>query len=170
MKQEVILKPALGIEWMQATILLDEKRERLNTVQMPEENVGKSLYYADYDIRVDFDEAGKVEFIEIRGGHDSSLCPVFNSLPLFEMEVAEVLKALEENYVVEERENGHSYIIPELELALWRERTEADVDGFIADMKADGIAVEGNEDIELERRMARYFESAAIGRKGYFTL
>lgn len=137
--------------------------------QVQAETILQSLYLANGDIRVDFDDAEKVEFIEIRGGCDSSFCPILQKILLFEMETAEVVRLLKENYSVEERENGHSYIIPELELALWRERIEADVDGFIADMEADGIAVEGNAEVELERKLARYFETVAIGRKGYFT-
>ncbi len=169
MKNEIIIKPLTGIEWIFGKIYLEEQRKGLNLLQAHAETILQSLYLANGDIRVDFDDKDTVEFIEIRGGCDSSFCPIFQKIPMFEMEAAEIVRLLKENYVVEERENGHSYIIQELELALWRERTEADVDGFIADMKADGIAVEGNADVELERKMARYFEAVAIGKKGYYT-
>ena len=169
MKNEIIIKPLTGIEWVQGNINLEEQRQSLNLPQVQAEKIRQSLYLGNGDIRVDFDEKDAVEFIEIRGGCDSSFCPIFQKIPLFELEAAEVVRLLKENYAVEERENGHSYVIPELELVLWRERTEADVEGFIADMKADGVTVEGNADVEIERKMAMYFETVAIGKKGYYT-
>lgn len=168
MKNEIIIKPGFGVEWIQGNITLGAQRNGWNPLQLQVETIGNSLYFSNGDIRVDFDEKDAVEFIEIRGGRDSSFCPVFHKMPLFEMEVTEVLKLLEAGYAVEVRENGHSYVVPELELALWRERTEADVEGFIEDMKKEGIAVEGNPDVEQERNMAHYFEAVSIGRKGYF--
>ena len=168
MRNEIIIKPLVGIEWAQGNILLGQQKKQLDISHLLPETVRQSLYLLGADIRVDFDGTDAVEFVEVRGGCGSLLCPVFDRMPLFEMEVTEVLKALREKYVVKERENGHMYVLTEWDIALWRERTEADVEGFVADMKADGVAAEGNPDVEAEWKLAKHFQVVSIGKKGYF--
>ena len=89
MKNEIIIKPLTGIEWVQGNINLEEQRQSLNLPQVQAEKIRQSLYLGNGDIRVDFD---------------------------------------------------------------------------------DKDTVEGNADVEIEKKMAMYFEAVAIGRKGYYTL
>ena len=168
MKKEILIQPAMGIEWMQGKIRLNEQWNMLQCLGLSFETIRQSAYLFQGDLRVDFDSMDVVEFIEVRGGEDSVLRPVFCEISLFEKEVSKVLDGLKKSYTVEERENGYSYVIPDLEMALWRERTEADVEQFIKDMKADGVEVEENPDVEAEWKLAKRFAAVSIGRKGYF--
>ena len=168
MKECIIFNPHRGIVWSNGEIFLGDSEDKVQEISVNYEKHGTSYYITSHDLRVDMDENHTIEFIEFSrnqfGRIQASLCNVF----VLEQEVSEVLRQLEQYTSIEERENGYMYVLTELDVALWRERTEADVEGFIADMKADGIPVEGNADVEAEWNLAKYFQTVSIGRKGYY--
>ncbi|MBP3610811.1 MAG: hypothetical protein J6J42_10820 [Lachnospiraceae bacterium] len=169
MREQVIVTPLEGVSWKAGEIRLGIPEYELCNMHVNHEKHGNSYYYDSRNLRVDIDEKHQVEFIELSRDSDGMLQTVLCNVPVFENEVDEVLRQLEKYGLVEERENGHLYVLTELDAALWRERTEADVDEFIEDMRADGIAVENNPDVEAEWKLAKYFQTVSIGRKGYFT-
>ena len=168
MKECIIFNPHRGIAWSNGEIFLGDSEDKAQEILVNYEKYGNSYYFTSYDLRVDVDENHTIEFMEFSGNQfgriQASLCNVF----VMEHEVPEVLRQLEQYSLIEERENGHMYVLTGLNVALWRERTEADVEEFIADMKADGIPVEGNADVEEEWKLAKHFQTVSIGRKGYF--
>lgn len=168
MKECIIFNPHRGIAWSNGDIFLGDSEDKVQEISVNYEKHGTSYYFTSHDLRVDVDENHAIEFMELSknqfGRIQASLCNVF----VLEHEVSEVLRQLEQYTSIEEQENGHMYVLTELDVAFWRERTEADVEGFIADMKADGIPVEGNADVEAEWKMAKHFQTVSIGRKGYF--
>ncbi|MBO5353850.1 MAG: hypothetical protein J6A77_11190 [Lachnospiraceae bacterium] len=169
MCEQTAITPLRGVSWQAGEICLGDQEQELSKRNANFEKYGNSYYYDSRNLRVDISEKQEVEFIELSREENGAMSPVLCNVPVFENEVGEVLRQLEKYGPIEERENGHMYVLPELEAALWRERTETDVEEFIVDMKADGIAVEGNPDVESEWKLAKYFQTIAIGRKGYFS-
>ncbi len=169
MREQLIVTPLEGVSWKSGEIRLGIPEYELRNVHVNHEKYENSYYYDSRNLRVDIDEKQEVEFIEFSRDSDGMLQPVLCNVAVFAEEVNVVLRQLEKHGTIEEWENGHMYVLPELDVALWRERTEADIEGFIEDMKADGIAVEGNPDVKEEWKFAKYFQTVSIGRKGYFT-
>lgn len=168
MCEQAVITPLKGVFWQDGKICLGDQEQELGKINVKFEKYGNSYYYDSRKLRVDISEKQEVEFLELSREENGAMSPVLCNVPVFENEVNEVLRQLEKYGPIEKRENGHMYVLPELAAALWRERTEADVEEFIVDMKADGIAVEGNPDVESEWKLAKHFQTVAIGRKGYF--
>ena len=98
---------------------------------------------------VDFDPAGRVEFIEL--GRSRRFCALFHGACLHEILAGEAVKQVSQfgEYDRNHPELGYSYIFPGLQMSLWRGTVPA------ADQRpetADG----------------RYFEAIGIAVDGYF--
>ena len=169
MKELITFIPHQGIEWRKRELFLEGEETELLKMPVNYEKHGNSYYYFSRDLRVDVDENHKIEFIEFSGNRFGMMRALLCDKFVLEDDVEDVLHHLEKYSPIEEKENGHLYVLTALDAALWRERTEADVEAFIADMKADGIETEGNPDVESEWKLAKQFSTVSIGKKGYFT-
>ena len=70
-----------------------------------------SLYYFNNELRFDFDDDGKVEFIEFLGSIDGELQPIIYDVPAFQSKADTLYNILrEENRGdIDDSEDGYSY-------------------------------------------------------------
>ncbi len=98
-------------------------------------------------VSVYFDADDRVEAIEFgRGAETADDAVSYNGLDVFRTPAADLVAELRRHTTVQEKEDGHSFIAPELLLAFWRPTTPETPD---------------DED-------GRFFESALLARPGYY--
>lgn len=166
------VRPLEGIFFEQKSIKIAVDRQGNVKSQMgqPDSIYDNSYYYFDSELRVDFDENGYVEYIEFLGGIDGMLQPVIYGMKAFECQADELYHSLIMNDGdIVDNENGYSYTFMNISVGLYRENIPQDIEELICDMKADGIEIEGNENLELEKKMAYHWSTLGIGRKDYYS-
>jgi len=92
------------------------------------------------------DADDRAEAIELGRPTDPGVTVTYGGLDIFQTPAADLVEALSRTTRVLEEENGHSYTVPDLLLALWRPTTPEGLDD-----------AEGN-----------YFESVLIAEPGYY--
>lgn len=99
--------------------------------------------------QVNYDDQGTVEFIEM-AAHDNSFRVVFEGVHLHGLDAEDAADAISRNATGRWEEGGHTFIVPALELSLWR-----------------GVLPEPDQ--ELNDLSGRRFEAVGAGRVGYFS-
>ena len=86
-----------------------------------EEFQGDQWYYAESELRLDFDQSGRLEFIEFLGGLEGRLQPTIYGLPAFQTGAGELIEELtrRNDGPVDDREQGYSYASPPLTIRMW---------------------------------------------------
>lgn len=160
------IKPLEGIKWNGQNIPLGSSKKEVEDVFGQPEIMEGSYYYFESELRFDFDKNETVEFIEFLGGIDGALQPELYGVKVFEIEADELKKILKEQNAgdIDDSENGYSYAFLNLSIGVYRERIPEDIE----EMKADGIDIENNEDLEEEKKMARHWATIGVGTKGYY--
>ncbi len=116
-----------------------------------------SYYYFDNELRIDFNEDGLVEFIEILSGIDGKLQPVIYGVKVFQ-EDADYIKNILEKYNngdIDNSENGFSYAFFNISIGVFREYTPES----ILNMK-ECIS---KEEFKSEMRKANHWDTIGIG-------
>lgn len=134
------------------------------------ELIGKRCYYYGNEQAIDYDEDRKVEFIEFLGGVEGSLRPIVYGMSVFEISADELIEILKEKTTGEitELEKGFSIIFKDSSIGLYKTIRREDVLEMIEEMKAEGISIENNEDIEMEMKKSNYWASFGIGIRDYY--
>jgi len=133
------------------------------------EAVGDRYYYFDSEMAIDYDQDKKVEFVEFLGGADGILRPVIYGVSVFDTDADELAALLSQKNTGEvQEEQGYSFAFEGISVGIYRETTPADVLEMIEEMKADGIQVEGNEDVAEEMRRAGHWAAIGAGMAGYY--
>ena len=127
-------------------------------------------YYFDNELAIDYDKDQRLEFIEFLGGIDGHLRPKIYGVSVFETSADELTEILSDKNgePPTDDENGHMYCFLNISVGIYRERTSADIEEMIAEMKADGVPTENNADLESEKRMAQHWATLGTGREGYY--
>ena len=134
------------------------------------EHVGERYYFYDSEMAINYDQNGKVEFIEFLGGIDGSLHPFIYGVPAFEMPADELTALLREKNrgEIDDSEEGYSYAFLNISVGVYREIRPTDVAEMIEEMKADGIDVEHNADLAADIRRANHWATIGIGVSDYY--
>ena len=72
--------PLRGIKWDDQEVLLGSTMKDVEAKLGQPDIVDYSLYYFDSELRFDFSEKGRLEFIEFLGGYHGNVQPVDNRL------------------------------------------------------------------------------------------
>ncbi|MBD5519128.1 MAG: hypothetical protein HDR07_11850 [Lachnospiraceae bacterium] len=125
-------------------------------------------YYYNNEMAIDYDEDGKVEFIEFLGGVDGTLQPVIYGKPAFETLADDIVSILSDKNgnEIDDRENGYSYAFLNISVGIYRPTTPKGVEEDIEEMKSDGEY--DVEYAEEEMRKASHWATIGIGVKGYY--
>lgn len=169
MGHTVELIPSVGVILDGKTIRLGDARADVEqTLGAPDHTKWNALYYFANELRVDFDEEGHVEFIELLGGPDGKLQPVIFGLPAFQAEPETLVELLKEKNGGDflDNERGYSYAFKKLSVGLYRESIPENVAEMIEEASADGHPLSG-EDIEYEKRRT-HWATIGVGVEGYY--
>ena len=125
-------------------------------------------YYYNNEMAIDYDEDGKVEFIEFLGGVDGTLQPVIYGKPAFETLADDIVSILSDKNgnEIDDYENGCSYTFPNISVGIYRPTTPKGIEKDIEEMKSDGEY--DVEYAEEEMRKASHWATIGIGVKGYY--
>ena len=131
---------------------------------------GNEQYYYRNEMKVVYDKDEKVEFVEFLGGIDGLLKPMIYGVSVFDTDAEKLVELLTQKNSgsVRDEEQGYSYQFMEISVGLYREIRPQDVLEMIEEMKADGIPVEGNEDLEADKRRAEHWATIGFGVAGYY--
>lgn len=152
------------------SICLGMEQSAVESVIGKGELIGKRCYYYGNELAIDYDEDRKVEFIEFLGGAEGSLRPIVHGVSVFETSADELIEILKEKTTGEitELEKGYSIIFKDSSIGLYKTIRREDVLEMIEEMKAEGISIENNEDIEMEMKKSNYWASFGIGIRDYY--
>ena len=130
----------------------------------------RAWYYAESELRLDFDQSGRLEFIEFLGGLEGTLQPTVYGLPAFQTGADELIEELTRHNdgPVDDSEQGYSYAFLNISVGVYRSILPQDVQELIAEMEENGIPTRGNPDVERDRRRAEHWETIGIGLSGYY--
>ncbi|MBO5055590.1 MAG: hypothetical protein J5988_03590 [Eubacterium sp.] len=170
MNNVIEIIPLVGINWEGKSVCLQAAREEIiNILGTPYGAFGKSIYYFQNDLRIDFDGNGRAEFIEFLGGIDGKLQPEVYGVKAFEARADELFNILKmnNNGEINDNENGYSYGFLNISVGIFRERTPEDVREMIEEAEEEGEELE-QEDLEYEKRKAEHWATIGIGVKGYY--
>ena len=168
--QKIKIIPLVGIEFDDITIALYSSCEDVkNLLGEPYSTQDDSLYYFNNELRFDFDDDGKVEFIEFLGSIDGELQPIIYDVPAFQSKADTLYNILrEENRGdIDDSEDGYSYGFLNISVGVYRSSIPKDVEEMIKEADEAGEPMDAG-DIEEERRKADYWSTTGIGIKDYY--
>lgn len=130
------------------------------------------LYYDNYELRIDLDKKGEVEFIEFINGP----FPTLTKLSIYGVDPfqagADNLIALlttNNNGPIDDGEAEFCYTFLNISVGIWREITSGDVEETIAEMKASGGYEENKRWLEEDLERSKQFWTIGIGVKDYYS-
>lgn len=164
------LIPLVGICFEGKHVELLAAKEKVENVLGTEyETEGDSVYYFENELRVDFDQKGRVEFIEFLGGMNGNIQPQIYGVNAFQIEADDLYKILrnKNNGDINDNENGYSFNFLGISVGIYRECTPEDVQEMIRESRAEGEPMD-LEEIECETRKANHWAAIGIGVMGYY--
>lgn len=167
---EIDIKPLEGVVINGSEIRLGASQSDVRTVMGEPYSTGKnSLYFCDNEVRFDFDNNGRVEFIEFLGGIDGDLQPTVYGVLAFQTDSDELYDLLKQrnNGEIDDSEAEYSYGFLEISVGIYREITPYDVQQMIADAKLENNPIR-DDDIDEEMRRASHWGTIGIGVPGYY--
>ena len=165
------LLPLEGLRLGEQLLPLAASKEQAEALLGPaEEFQGDQWYYAESELRLDFDQSGRLEFIEFLGGLEGTLQPTVYGLPAFQTGADELIEELTRHNdgPVDDSEQGYSYAFLNISVGVYRSILPQDVQEMIAEMEADGIPTLNNPDLERDKLRAEHWETIGIGLSGYY--
>lgn len=168
--EDIVIIPLEGVRLGGREIRLGCTADELKVTLGEPELVNKNrLYYFGGELRVDFGDDGKAEFIEFLGGTDGALQPVIYGVPVFKTDADELYAILAEKNGggIDDSENGCSYAFLNISVGVYRERLPKDVEEMISEAESEGFPLSA-EDIAEERKKAEFWATVGIGIAGYY--
>lgn len=166
-----ILIPLTGMEWNGQAVRFGDGREAVEQILGAPETVrGAHCYYFKSDLRFDFDDEGKLEFIECLGGIDGSFQPEIYGVSAFQVEAEELLELLKQHNdgPVDDGEAGYAYSFLNSSVGIYREVTPEDMDSMLLEISKIDLTKMGNINIEEEKKKAYHWATIGIGIQGYY--
>lgn len=168
--EKIKIIPLVGIEFNDVTVALSSSQEDVKSLLGEPYSTGeKSLFYFNNELRFDFDNDGKVEFIEFLGGIDGKLQPTIYDVSAFQSKADDLYDILsEKNHGdIGDSENGYSYGFLNISVGIFRSSIPEDVEDMIEEAVEDGAPMD-EEEIEYEMRRANYWATIGIGIEDYY--
>ena len=170
MMQIIKMIPLVGIKLNDIKVNLSSSQKCvIDLLGEPCRTWDHSLYYFNNELRFDFDDVGKVEFIEFLGGVDGDLQPMIYDVPAFQTKANELYAILsQENHGdIDDSENGYSYGFLNISVGVYRPSIPKDIEAMIEEANKDGEPIDESE-IEDEMKRANYWATIGIGIKDYY--
>lgn len=168
--ENVEIIPLTGIKIDDKIISLSTLRENVeDLLGAPCRTWKNSLYYFNNELRFDFDENGRVDFIEFLAGADGEIQPQIYGVYVFQTEADDLYDILKEknNGEIDDHENGYSYGFLNISVGVFRDAVPEAVQEMIEEAAADGEPMDA-DDVEYEMRKAKYWATIGIGVKDYY--
>lgn len=167
---KIRLIPGLGVQLGDATIRLGDSREQVEEILGVGQAIDNQVYYYESDFMVEYDSAGKVCFIECRGGMEAVHQPEIYGVMAFQEQAKQVLELLERENAgtVIDEENGYSYQYTNISVGIYRAVLPGEIEEMIQEMEADGINPQENEDLQRDIIRSQHIETIGIAVKGYW--
>jgi hypothetical protein len=148
------------------------KTEILKLLGQPSEfSNKKQLFFSDYELRIDFDNNDKVEFIEFIFGPfpEKTKLSIYNIDP-FQIGAEKLVDILTEknNGKIDDSEADFSYGFLDISVGIWRDMTEKDAEETIQEMKAEKTYEENKNWLEEDLEKSKNYWTIGIGRKNYY--
>lgn len=167
--QKIILKPLEGIEIENVgEIKFGQTRaEVVSTLNNPDNEEDNRLFYDDFELSIEFNKQGKVEFIEVYGPDCENIAPSIYGIKPFEIPAQQLVTLLtsKNSGKVDDTEAPHGYCFLGSSVGIWRELTEKEAKEDIEQAKKDG---EYEEWMEEEVENSKYFWTIGLGEKDYY--
>lgn len=171
MEQKLTLLPLVGMEWQGQTLPFGASPQEADGVLGTPDQAGENRrYYFDSELRLDFDRAGRLEFIECMGGPEATLQPELYGLPVFQTDAEELTELLKEKNGGDpvDEEEGFSYAFPAISVGLYRELTPAAVDEMVRELARIDLTAMSEFNLAAEILRAHRWETVGIGRENYY--
>ena len=165
------LLPLEGLRLGDQLLPLSASKEQAEALLGPaEEFQGDQWYYAESELRLDFDQSGRLEFIEFLGGLEGTLQPTVYGLTAFQTGADELIEELTRHNdgPVDDSEQGYSYAFLNISVGVYRSILPQDVQELIAEMEENGLPTHNNPDVERDQSRAEHWETIGIGVAGYY--
>ncbi|MDR1055557.1 MAG: outer membrane protein assembly factor BamE [Prevotellaceae bacterium] len=161
-----VLKPLIGIDKINLGDSRDKVREIMGKPSIEHEIVD---YYYDGAIRFDYDEENILEFIEFdKDEHFNVEIYGINPFTMKAKELEELLRKMNADGMVNERNAPFTYIFNNISVAVYRDVTEQDILISIEEAKQDGTYEEDKEWLADELEKYSYFQTIGIGKEGHY--
>ena len=162
--------PLDKVEIDDSVISLGMKKETVEKTIGTGKLIGERYYYYNSEMAIDYDSDDKVEFIEFLGGVEGSLKPVIFNISAFDINADALVEILKSNNDgdINDEEQGYSYAFLNISVGIYRESTPTNILEMIEEMKANGVSIEDNEDLEFEKKKAEHWATIGIGVDGYY--
>lgn len=174
MMQKIEIKPLQGIEILNLgqINLRQEKGEIEKILGTPLKNANNNQsFYDDYELRIDYDELNKAEFIEFLFGPfpKKTELKIYGHDP-FKIKAEELIKILtrKNDGPVDSQEAEYGYSFLNISVGIWREAIPTDIEELVAEMKQKGKYEKNKNWIEEELEKSRHFWTIGIGKKNYY--
>ena len=165
------LLPLEGLRLGNQLLPLSASKAQAEALLGPTESANnRAWYYAENELRLDFDQSDRLEFIEFLGGLEGRLQPTIYGLPAFQTGAGELIEELtrRNNGPVDDHEQGYSYAFLNISVGVYRSILPQDVRELIAEMEENGIPTLDDPDVERDRLRAEHWETIGIGLSGYY--
>lgn len=132
--------------------------------------------YFDGELGIYYDSDNKVEFIEFYSGIDGKLKPTIYGVPVFQTKARDLVE------IIEKHNSGNSYFDADIEwfdgdydiefynisVGIYRDMTPDAVSSMKAEMIAEGVFDENDEDYLYDVERSQYWSTIGIGVEGYY--
>lgn len=167
--REIILNPLKGISIKNVgEICFGLSKDSVKSILGRTEEINNQLYYYNVELRIDFNEDDKVEFIECLS--NDKIKPIIYEKEALSLEADELVSLLKSKNKDEiyDSESGYSYSFFHLSVGIYRDFTPNAVEEMILEMKQDNTYEDNKEWLEEEYEKSKFFNTIGIGVKGYY--
>jgi len=137
----------------------------------PSDALDDQYYYDDLELRLDFNGAGFLQFIEsINGPYlQKTEISIYGVNP-FQVEADELLNILSEKNrgPVDDSEAGYCYAFLNISVGVWRQLTEEDIEEEMESIKAEGDYEENADMLIEDLEKSKFFWTIGVGVEGYY--
>ncbi|ASU33570.1 hypothetical protein [Mucilaginibacter xinganensis] len=171
---KIELTPLKGIDIENVgEVLLGQSRQSVDSLlgKPSEPDSTNSAFYELYELRIDFDEFGKVGYIEFLYGpfpERTELCIYdVNPFTIGAEKLVEILSR-QNNGEIDTTEAEFSYAFLNISVGIWRQFTQKDMEESIAELKSTGKYEFNRSSIEDDLDKSRNFWTIGVGVANYY--
>lgn len=128
-------------------------------------------YYFDSNLCIEYDLNAQVSFIEVScGDPEGMVMPVIYGEDVARSDAEHIFQILNEKNdgEIDDSENGYSYTFYNLSVGVYRELTPNAYIELVDEMKANGVPVADNPDLQSDFWNAHHWATIGIGVSNYY--
>ncbi|MGJ8591819.1 MAG: hypothetical protein ACSHXF_04690 [Aquaticitalea sp.] len=171
--KKIVLHPLKGIQFENKEILEfgTSKTDLIQRFGKASSGTDKQLFYDDLELRIDFDNSDKIEFIEFIYGPfpEKTEIELYGINP-FKSKSADLIELLTENNngEIDSSEEPYCFAFLETSVGIFRDSCESDVEVLITELKKNGAYSENENWVLEDEEKAKYFWTIGLGKKDYY--